>query len=893
MLATTGIIAFSSVQAATFQSAGSGSWQLAGTWSLTAGTDADGIPDNNDNVTILIGHTITTNGSFNAGNLTINNGGTLSFNTAFSYGYFETSLTNNGTISGVSGSIPYIYLNSATVGGTGSFASSCRILGRLGTSDILAGTTLDLSFPGSIYVRPGAVLRNFGDLYMRVNTTINETPTDGSGIFENHGFIDLNTDAVMTSGIFRAHNPGSEVVIRANANNIPQTESGYYDLTLVAFSSANTYYAIQDLVVVNDFNTANHFNTFVDFQGFDCNVGGDMILLGGQLLNTATFTFDGPGTPQLLSGTNVSLPTAVVVEAGAVLELTTSTIFYDDVTVNGTLDVGAANNALSLRGDLACNGTINPRNGTITFNGSAAQSISGSSQAEFYNLTLSNAAGASISGGAGILLNRALSTTAGTFDQNGLLTLNSTATLDAFIAANALISTTDNITVRRYIGAGVARYRDIAPPIAGAEATQWDDDFIISGPSFPDGCAYSSSGCYKSLMRYNATSQVYKKFSRPDTAITRGLGYEIFLGDDLNVFSGAVADVTGTYAFTTGSATLTARTAWNLVGNPFPSAIDFDLCTKGGGIGNYFYIYDPTTGNYEWYDGASGTSSGNVSSAGHISSGQGFWLYNSGGVNFLTVPQSSKITTTPVFVRSPRMAVTGTLSLVLSSNTTDAICRSVVDFTALTRDIAREDIQMLRVPLHPEVSSTPPTMAFVNESGELTRKDLRLEEDRVEIPVMYNAFKAGQYTIAAELIDAFDTYSCVQLLDNKTGEYTDLRRASYTFTSEGDGKDETRFTLIVSKDGDCRSQEPISVSLADFVSVRNFGSTVTVMIDNYPDMQEGSLTLYNSLGQVVNEPTRVLAEPYTYELFLPSDARGVYMVVVDFGTEKVVKKIVY
>lgn len=43
----------------TFQSAASGNRRTAGTWTLISGTDADGVPDADDDVIIQSGHTIT------------------------------------------------------------------------------------------------------------------------------------------------------------------------------------------------------------------------------------------------------------------------------------------------------------------------------------------------------------------------------------------------------------------------------------------------------------------------------------------------------------------------------------------------------------------------------------------------------------------------------------------------------------------------------------------------------------------------------------------------------------------------------------------------------------------------------------------------------------------
>ena len=62
---------------ATFQSnVATGNWTAAGSWLLVSGADADGIPDNDDNVTIQTGHTINiaTTTTQNCNNLTIDRG---------------------------------------------------------------------------------------------------------------------------------------------------------------------------------------------------------------------------------------------------------------------------------------------------------------------------------------------------------------------------------------------------------------------------------------------------------------------------------------------------------------------------------------------------------------------------------------------------------------------------------------------------------------------------------------------------------------------------------------------------------------------------------------------------------------------------------------------------
>lgn len=100
--------------------------------------------------------------------------------------------------------------------------------------------------------------------------------------------------------------------------------------------------------------------------------------------------------------------------------------------------------------------------------------------------------------------------------------------------------------------------------------------------------------------------------------------------------TGAVT--TGTVTFGTATSTpsnlpkLAANAnEFSFIGNPYPSAIDWNAVTKTG-ITGYYYIWDPTIGSRGAYvscfnDGTKSVQSSNVSTA--IQLGQGFFVKNS------------------------------------------------------------------------------------------------------------------------------------------------------------------------------------------------------------------------------------------------------------------------
>ncbi len=623
----------------------------------------------------------------------------------------------------------------------------------------------------------------------------------------------------------------------------------------------------------------------MNFNGFDITVTGNWILRD-NCTNAGLITFNGIG------GQTVGIGSGSAVLPGDVVINTTSDVIFEadmqiegSLDIQGTLDITANNNLLALTGNWNNDGTFTERGGTVTFNGSSLQIIQGSTSNRFRDLEIDNPAGASIAG-AGVFVRRGLTTPSGSLAANGLLTMNSSAVEDAYIGQNASIS--GNLNVRRFLPPGSADYRDLCSPVVGTTIADWDDELIISGPSFPDGCAWGN-GCFVSLATFNATTQRYVPATGPSDPLTNGVGFEIFIGDDLSTFGGTLVTVTGTNF--SGSKGNFCRAGWNLLGNPFPSAVDFDLFSRGAGIGNYFYIYDASTGNFEYYDGSSSTSSGgSIDANGLMSSSQGFWVYSTAGIATLTIPESSKVTSTPGFVRRPYDTQHG-FALNLTGNMNQKSCRSMLVLSDDRLAAEGGDIVSFTPPAHPDKRLTAPMLTFLNELGEQTRKDIRYAEDELMLQLVTNIKIAGEYTITAEHIEAVSEYGCIEIIDTKTGVAHNLKEGAFTFANLGKGEDETRYILRLSNNG---CTPPLDIASAEnAIDTRTFGNTVTVMVDNYPNMEEGTLTVYNALGQVVMTPVKVLAEPNTYELFLPEGQHGMYLIVIDLPTERVTKKVVY
>ena len=161
-----------------------GNWTAAGSWLLTSGSDPDGIPDGNDDVTIQTGHTITINTATTqaCNNLTIDRG-TL----AYSAGTRRLTVTGN-------------FLANSTVGtrATLSGSSNAHRLVIIGTTTVNASSHLEV-IGVRITANSSTTLSGLLEFTtaQATNNTFIDVTINGSGTWTNN-----STQSFAISGSF-------------------------------------------------------------------------------------------------------------------------------------------------------------------------------------------------------------------------------------------------------------------------------------------------------------------------------------------------------------------------------------------------------------------------------------------------------------------------------------------------------------------------------------------------------------------------------------------------------------------------------------------------------------------------------------------------------------------
>jgi hypothetical protein len=354
---------------------------------------------------------------------------------------------------------------------------------------------------------------------------------------------------------------------------------------------------------------------------------------------------------------------------------------------------------LTVTQGLSQDGTISATTGKLIMAGTSAQGLVGTGTIR--NLEINNAAGVFISGGSYMQsITGVLTPTAGTLTTNGNLTLKSSASGTARVAAGSSSGgyVSGNVTVERYIPAG-RKWRFLTAPLTGSSNNSvfhnWQNNDVVNGSTGveiwgPLGTSDPSSannglaaGANASMRSYGSSG--WQNVTNTNTTLlfdnTTNYGFALFqtgpynngstayIGSGSSLPAGAATTLSATGSLITGdhtkSFTATSAGQYFLVANPYASPVNPASFTTSGtvnrtnldnvlymwdakpgngvnrGLGRYV-AYDISTGNYSVVGAGTGFADNTV----QIQSGQAFFVRaSSPGAPTLVFRESSKSAT--------------------------------------------------------------------------------------------------------------------------------------------------------------------------------------------------------------------------------------------------------
>jgi autotransporter-associated beta strand protein len=656
--------------------------------------------------------------------------------------------------------------------------------------------------------------------YTATNEIWSTSPTGTVGVKPT---IDENVSLVIkNTHIVTNHNTGQDVkdlTINAGGTLLANTDAAtphYFD---VFGNVSNSGTIGKSIAPYNDIS--------FDFEGINCS------FTGNGTSNVARIRKDDSNntTTNLTLNSNITLRYAgtclyndqagtnfnVTIAAGKTITASGSTGSNGDVSIDGVAgtDITEKGGTFTVNGTLRVTGKLYAISDNIT-NASAftigATGVITTKDADVRVLGINNMM--TITAGGRLNVTGIIKNLDGTFNSNGGLTLNSGATLLHGTGTPGITggSVTGNITVKRNGTTGFGSYNYWSAPVLNPTMNS-----IMAAGNNPQNKSYDHTYEYTPD---DATGS--------DVAGLRAGWANKTFGDLMSPAKGyiTVASSTATFTGVANEGTLNrgvsgnAFTRFNLIGNPYPSAIDAAafLAANSANIEPVLYFWDDDAtlfgSGYSAADYATGNAVGIISPSAtnntsynlNIASCQGFFVDAKPAATAVQFTNAMRSTTNSAFFDAPAEISRMWVSV---KNQVGLYNETLLAFIPTASDDRDEiyDAKKLFGNANLSLYTTLGEDAFgIQAWGELT-------QDRI-IPLGLNSNLIGNHTISIQKMESIDPTVLVFLEDVETGAFHNLRKGDYEFNLTGETNGANRFRLhfrapvkLVKTDAGCNQEK--------------------------------------------------------------------------------------
>jgi len=453
----------------------------------------------------------------------------------------------------------------------------------------------------------------------------------------------------------------------------------------------------------------------------------------------------------------------------------TGTWLLNDLSINTGATLTAGSSEMRVHGNWINEGTFTAGTSTVVFKGQAAQTVGfagGASQTTFNNLTIDND-GSNVSLTPSLVsVTGVVSMLEGTLQTNGNMRLVSNSSGSASIGeikSGAAVS--GNVELQRYtppIPSTQGYWFNLSCPIQGQTIASWNDDIVTTGFT---GSDYPSYG-FNNIQYYNESAAGtmntgYLGVTNATNEIETTRGYYVWLAGAAQNFdnTGLIqsGQVSMPLSYTVTSPGGIFDYGWNLVGNPYPSEVDWNLVSASLSGPKVYYVYDYQSSSYKFRNAT--TNTGTASR--YIAHSQGFLVkVNVSGQN-LVFQESHKTNTGAAFERSED-ADASFVALRFSKGLRSD--ESMLYFSNQANDGYDEfDVADLQ-----SLADDAVEMTLQGQDGAPLAQDARPYGGELHIPVMVEMPEAGTYQFTVVDIQNMPLGACLTIEDVVTGQVTTL-----------------------------------------------------------------------------------------------------------------------
>ncbi|MEQ1586682.1 MAG: T9SS type A sorting domain-containing protein [Cyclobacteriaceae bacterium] len=548
-----------------------------------------------------------------------------------------------------------------------------------GTNPDGTGTAPNFANNGQIYTIANRVSTGLGGpmsisgsvskIIVPTGTTLDVDNTISAKIeVQGNGVVNLNNASAPE---FVNISPASTI----NFNAYSAIPAGNYGNIILSGTAGNKNFGTGETVIMGNLTAA----TGIALKGAPSNeshvtIYGDITLAGAPGIvasdNALDLSFAKTGTQNVTLAGMLDLfkistsPTTNVnfVNGGSAVTINVGSPNGGGLAIANGTTLNLGNNHLVMKNAATLNG--NGETGKLAINGSNLNLTSSATQNSnlYFDATLRTAGmvTSNFSGAGKLMIQSPVSISdglkikAGEVNSAGNITLMSTASKTAYLQEiEGTGSVTGNVNVQRWIS--VARkYRYMSSVVANMKVADWQLTMPITGPF----TGSNSNSTNPSMFYYVENDGGYKQYPAAGTdnqvTFARGRGYSIFNYNGnapvTLVMNGNPYQSSVPYTLTPGTG---GNDGWNLIGNPYASAIQWNNVTTDwtrSGLSPIVHVPDNTGGSlvFKTYD--AGTGLGTLT-GGIIAPGQAFWVQAANGSPALTVYEKAKRTNASIFYR--------------------------------------------------------------------------------------------------------------------------------------------------------------------------------------------------------------------------------------------------
>ncbi len=612
---------------------------------------------------------------------------------------------------------------------------------------------------------------------------------------------------------------------------------------------------------------------------------------GGAAGNTTDWNTAANWNPPVVptSGVTVTIPSAATAPHQPVISSTTTAsvngITLSSSTSSLTLSSGSA---LNIYGNFTntAGGTVTDNGGTTTFEGTSAQTFSGpSAGTTFSSLTLNNSSGLTLSNP--LTVTGILTLTSGNITSStttpAYLTVNLYKGGISGLGSGGIIN---NLTVTKKVD--TAGYHYISEPIPNCTVSDIDVALVTNTEYYGTLFWYNetNTSCADSI-GWTAANNTTNFPAYPSLTQMHGFAQYFFVPGTLSFTKSYTSNsYTPSIALTSTKCAgggMLAEDGWNLVGNPYPSSIDWNASsgwTKTG-IDNAVYYYNPATHNYASYVGGASANGGtNI-----IPSMQAFWVHVStdGGSGTLGVTNSVRSTTSsPLLWRTAVRTNYMTITATGPDSVTDQTTIRLLPDATYSLDPNYDAYKLMGDAGYPNLFTTIGNTQYSINTLPQSLSDYSL-------PLNFVANTSGIFNFTVKDVASFAGE--VLLVDNLTNTQQDLKTfPTYSFSAiQGDTS--ARFYI---------NFNPTASVVTGLIASKTGNSSNVIIINNNTGVvidflntisHNADISVYNILGQNIWENKNTDISSGSYSINSDAFPAGIYILKVIIDSKIYSKKI--